>query len=89
MSEYWLAQELPRAKGLYRSVALIDGCHSSPDGVAQAKKLMQRIFGEEGTEYIMVTLDPVPDKDIPINEEAAAICAAAVSARNTRISHDS
>jgi hypothetical protein len=55
-------------------VELVDGCHSSPEGVAKAAKLLGRIFRDEGP-WIMVELHPMPDLDPPINEDAARDCA--------------
>lgn len=59
------------------AVELVDGCHGSPEGVAQAAKLLSRIFGQEGP-WLMVELHPVSDVDVPINEDAAATCRALV-----------
>lgn len=73
---YWLARE----KDL-RQVELVDGCHGSPEGVAQAIKLMHRIFGDEGP-WLMVEIHPAPDAGAAeINEGAAADCAALVQGR--------
>jgi hypothetical protein len=65
---YWLASYD------HPTVRLEDGCHNSPEGVAEAAKLHKRIFGAEGP-WIMVELHPLPDMDVPINEESAEICA--------------
>lgn len=69
---YFLAR---RTVGM--QVEIVDGCHDSPEGVAKAKKLHTRIFGEEDG-WLMVEVHPIPDLDPPINEDAAASCAALV-----------
>ncbi len=56
----------------------VDGGHGNVEGVAQALKLFKRIFGEEryeGCTWRAAYLIDVPDVDVPINEEAADICA--------------
>jgi hypothetical protein len=72
---YWLAETVgPMA------MRLIDGCHDSPEGVAKAAKLHQRIFGVSAPSargpWIMVEISPVPDVDVAINEQAADECRA-------------
>lgn len=72
---YWLARI--DANG---HVETVDGCHSTPDGVAQAAKLHHRIFGAED-EWFMVKIEPIPAwADVQINEQAAADCAALLAA---------
>lgn len=55
------------------SIRLVDGCHEAPEGVAKAAKLHGRIFGSTGP-WLMVEITPVPDIDVPINEDAAGTC---------------
>lgn len=62
---YWLAQETGQG-----NVRLVDGSHDSPEGVAKAAKLMQRIFRDDGP-WLMVEIHAMPDIDVSINEEAA------------------
>jgi hypothetical protein len=50
---YWLA----RMNGKY--VETVDGCHSSPEGVAQAAKLYHRLFGAED-DWFVVKVEPIP-----------------------------
>ena len=65
---YFLAREIgPMA------VELVDGCHDSPEGVAKAAKLMDRIFSAKGP-WVMVEIYDMPDVDPPINEQAAKDC---------------
>jgi len=55
---------------------IIDGPHSSPEGVAKAMALHDRIFGrDEAASYVMVEAQPVPEITTEINEEAADECA--------------
>jgi hypothetical protein len=69
---YWLA------RGSGQHFELVDGCHSSPDGVVQAAKLHHRIFGAED-DWFMVKVEPLPPwGDAPINEQAASDCAALI-----------
>lgn len=66
---YWLAKQTgPMA------VELVDGCHGAPEGVVEAAKLHQRIFGDAGP-YLMVEVHELPNLDVAINEDAAATCA--------------
>lgn len=69
-----------RDDGNHQLVALIDGAHSDPAGVAKARKLIQGIFPKRygKTEFVMVELLPVPGGDQPINDEAMESCAALV-----------
>ncbi len=61
------------------SLVTLDGDHSKIEGVAEAKKLMRALrLRNDGDEYVMLTISPVPDIDVPINEEAAAIVGASV-----------
>lgn len=71
MTEYWLATRDGS------SVRLVDGGHSSPDGVVKAQKLMRRIFRDD-EQYVMAAVSPVPEIDVEINEQAADDCAALV-----------
>lgn len=52
---------------------VMDGPHSTPEGVAEAAKLYRRIFGDEGP-FAMVEVHPIPDLDPPIDEDAAGVC---------------
>lgn len=53
----------------------LDGGHSSPEGVAKAKRLLQEIgLHDEMFEYSMAFILPVPDAEPIIDEEAAATC---------------
>lgn len=57
------------------SVELVDGCHGSPEGVAEAAVVHERIFGVRAGEWLMVELHPLPPTDdVVINEEAAETC---------------
>jgi hypothetical protein len=59
-------------------VHLEDGCHGGPEGVAEAAKLIKRIFHKDGP-WVMVELHEMPDLDPPINDEAADACAYVVA----------
>ena len=53
--------------------ASIDGDHSDPSGVAHARELFEAlrvIRPPAGTEYVMVTVGPVPQNTRPVNDEA-------------------
>lgn len=77
---YWLVR-VTRAESGNRALELVDGCHGSPEGVAQAIKLHHRIFGDEGP-WLMAEVHAAPNAgDAPISEEAAATCAALVQGR--------
>lgn len=75
---YWLGRveeqdEMP-ASGTKTSVRLVDGCHDGPEGVVKAAKLMARIFRDTGP-WVMVKVEPLPDLDVSVNEQAAQTCA--------------
>jgi hypothetical protein len=70
---YWLAKLNPD-----QSIQEVDGCHSTPEGVAKAAKLHHRIFGAEDGWFI-VKIEPLPPwGNAEINEQSAAECAALV-----------
>lgn len=55
---------------------IVDGPHSTPEGVAKAQVIYERIMGkDEGQNYMMVSAEPLPELTVEINEEAAAECA--------------
>lgn len=56
-----------------------DGMHSGVEGVAEARKLTEQIFGGKYKNFKMVVVMDAPDPAGKINEEAAAICQALVS----------
>lgn len=56
------------------AVELVDGCHGSPEGVAKAAVLHERIFGASAGEWLMVELHALPTGDVAINDEAAETC---------------
>lgn len=56
------------------SIQLVDGCHDSPEEVAKAAALHERIFGARTGEWIMVELQAVPGVAVAINEDAAEVC---------------
>lgn len=58
-------------------VEIVDGCHSDHAGVAKAAKLHDAIFKDKGP-WAMVQVHPMPALDPPINDAAAADCAAIV-----------
>lgn len=78
-TKYYLA----KMTGLM-AIALLDGQHAEPEGVAQAAKLYRRIFNEDTSGYVMVAVDDVPDINVPIDEEAADICARSVATYRSR-----
>ena len=58
-----------------------DGSHSDASGVAKARKLIEGIFGKgRHQRYVMLTIEPVPDMDVPVNDEAMQACAMMVKA---------
>lgn len=70
--ELYLARRMPPSMGLN----VINGAHGDEEGVALAAKLHCRIFSQKATEgpAVMVEVFPVPDLDLPINEDAADAC---------------
>ena len=86
--ELWLGvrDDEFRPSGKVSRVRLVDGAHSDPTDVAEAKKLLRGIFparyGE--TNFVIVELLPVPDEDPPVNEEAMESCAALVARFGSR-----
>lgn len=67
---YWLA-----TLNKDGSIRDVDGCHSTPESVAQAAKLHHRIFGKED-DWFMIKVEPIPPwGNAQINEQAAADCA--------------
>lgn len=55
------------------SIRLIDGCHGTPEGVAEAATLHSKIFGNTGP-WLMVEIYDVPEFNGKINEDDAALC---------------
>jgi hypothetical protein len=48
-----------------------DGCHGTAQDVAEAKHLIQRLFGENRHErFVMITVEEVPKFKGKVNEEA-------------------
>lgn len=55
---------------------IVDGPHSTPEGVVKALAIYERIMGrDESLSYVMVSAEPVPETTVEINEEAADECA--------------
>lgn len=58
-------------------IVSIDGGHSKIEGAVKARKILLGIFGAErysGVEWRACYFVPVPDIDVPVNEEAIAAC---------------
>lgn len=53
-------------------VELLDGPHSEPKGVREAKYIIQGIGLDKGKErnYVMVTIEDISQGQIDVNEEA-------------------
>jgi hypothetical protein len=61
------------------TVTNYDGPHDDVEGVARALKLLRGIFGnDESEQNVMLTVEPVPVLDPPVNEEAVGLCRKAV-----------
>jgi hypothetical protein len=58
--------------------ASVDGGHGTLEEVAKARKLHQRIFNKPGAEFRAIQVVAIPDEDVPINDEAAAMMASLV-----------
>lgn len=74
--QYWLADAKNVNKyGWTTDVELLDGPHRGPEGVAQSKKIISGIGLDRGKNrnYVMVCLEPVPDIEVKVDEEAIAI----------------
>ena len=64
------------------ALELVDGCHSSTEGVAKAAVLHSRIFADSGP-WLMVELHEAPSVGaVAVNEEAAEACRALVEGEN-------
>lgn len=72
---YWLAivSDIDNY-GTAWKINLHDGPHSNPSGVAQALKIIGGLtfLGglKEGEQYAMVTVQPVPDLKVKVNQDA-------------------
>lgn len=79
--QYWLANAGGKDQhGTVWEPELLDGPHSAPRGVAEAKKIIQGIGLDRGKnrEYIMVTVEAVPEMKTKVNKKAIALCKEAV-----------
>lgn len=70
--EYWLAEVTSKfPHGSPAQIKLADGAHNSPEGVAQAQKIIRGLkFLPQDREFVMVTIEAVPDTSAEVNQEA-------------------
>ena len=71
--QYWLGNYKNINKyGWSIDVELLDGPHSEPKGVREAKHIIQGIGLDKGKErnYVIVTIEDIPQGQIDVNEEA-------------------
>lgn len=71
--QYWLANLKNVNKyGWSSDVELLDGPHSEPKGVREARHIISGIGLDKGKNrnYIMVTLEDIPEGEIDVNKEA-------------------
>lgn len=79
--QYWLADGQKVDKhGTVWEPKLLDGPHDKPAGVTQALKIIKGIGLDRGKDrnYVMVTIEPVKDLKVKVNQEAINICKDAV-----------
>jgi hypothetical protein len=74
---------LALAIGEGMQVEIVDGGHSTVQGVITAAELASRISNDERP-WLMVRIMDMPDMDPPINEQAADDCAAMINGRTHR-----
>lgn len=51
-----------------------DGSHSEEAGVTKAKRIHSDLWPKDGDRFFMVTIAPVPDVEIEVDEEAIKAC---------------
>lgn len=74
--QYWLGDyKNLNSHGWTSNVELVDGPHSDPKGVREAKYIISGIGLDKDKQrnYVMVTIGDIPQGDIDVNEEAIAI----------------
>jgi hypothetical protein len=79
--QFWLADGKDVDEhGTIWKPELIDGPHTSPAGVTQALKIIKGIGLDRGKDrnYVMVTIEPVRELKVKVNQEAIDICKSAV-----------
>lgn len=81
----WLADGKKVDKyGTVWEVKLLDGPHDDPIGVKEAEQIITRIGLDKGLNrnYVMVTVEDVPDVKVTLNEEAISLNKKAVDTFN-------
>ena len=81
--QFWLADgQRVDQYGTVWEVKLIDGPHTSPHGVAEAQQIIKGIGLDRGKNrnYVMVTVQGVPEKKVKLNQKAIETCKSAVDA---------
>lgn len=74
--QYWLGEVLDKDEyGTVWKVKLSDGSHREPEGVVQAAKIINSInfLRDPRKEYVMVTIEQVPEIKVEINQEASDV----------------
>lgn len=79
--QYWLADaKNVNNHGWTMDVELIDGPHDEPKGVKEAEQIITRIGLNTGLgrNYVMVTIESIPEIEVQLNDDAIDQCKKAV-----------